>query len=148
VSPASLAGSVANLLWVDETRAPHRYNLVEGFQRLSHREDSRRSARSQLKPDRFVIMFVALLPVRDEADIVGQCLQYALQWADAIDVFDTASVDDTGEIVQDLAARDKRVILMRKEPVYLSLDQVFFAVAILLRVGAIGSHTRLQHTGS
>lgn len=65
-------------------------------------------------------MFIALLPVRDEADIIGQCLQHALQWADAIHVFDTGSVDDTWEIVQESAARDKRVIAMRKEPVYFS----------------------------
>jgi len=65
-------------------------------------------------------MFIALLPVRDEADIIGQCLQHALQWADAIHVFDTGSVDDTWQIVQESAARDKRVIAMQKEPVYFS----------------------------
>jgi glycosyltransferase involved in cell wall biosynthesis len=65
-------------------------------------------------------MFVALLPVRDEADIIGQCLGHALQWADAIYVFDTGSVDDTWEIVQEFAAQDKRMIAMRKEPVYFS----------------------------
>ena len=43
--------------------------------------------------------FVALLPVRDEADIIGQCLQHALQWVDAIYVFDTGSVDDHGRSV-------------------------------------------------
>ena len=62
----------------------------------------------------------ALLPVRDEADIISQCLQHALQWADAIYVFDTGSVDDTWEIVQELAAGDKRVIPLRKESVYFS----------------------------
>jgi len=31
--------------------------------------------------------FSCLLPVRDEADIVGQCLQHLLEWADAIFVF-------------------------------------------------------------
>ena len=64
--------------------------------------------------------FSCLLPVRDEADIIGQCLRHALTWADAIYVFDTGSVDDTWEIVQDFAARDKRVIPLRKEPVYFS----------------------------
>jgi glycosyltransferase involved in cell wall biosynthesis len=62
----------------------------------------------------------ALLPVRDEADIVGQCLDHALQWVDAIYVFDTGSVDDTWEIVHDFASRDKRVFPIRKEPVYFS----------------------------
>jgi glycosyltransferase involved in cell wall biosynthesis len=64
--------------------------------------------------------FLALLPVRDEGDIIYQCLTEALKWADAIHVFDTGSVDDTWEIVQQFAARDKRVVPMRKEPVYFS----------------------------
>jgi hypothetical protein len=66
------------------------------------------------------VKFVCLLPVRDEADIIGQSLRHALQWADAIYVFDTGSVDETWEIVQDFAARDRRVIPLRKEPVYFS----------------------------
>jgi glycosyltransferase involved in cell wall biosynthesis len=64
--------------------------------------------------------FFALLPVRDEADIISQCLQHALRWADAIYVFDTGSVDDTWEIVQEFASRDKRVVPMEKEPVFFS----------------------------
>lgn len=62
----------------------------------------------------------ALLPVRDEADIIAQSLEHALRWADAIYVFDTGSVDGTWEIVQDFAARDRRVVPMRKESVYFS----------------------------
>lgn len=64
--------------------------------------------------------FHCLLPVRDEADIIRQCLDHALKWADAIYVFDTGSVDDTWEVVQDLAKQDKRVLPLRKEPVYFS----------------------------
>ncbi len=64
--------------------------------------------------------FYALLPVRDEADIIGQCLEHALTWADGIYVFDTGSVDDTWEIVEDFALRDRRVIPLLKEPVYFS----------------------------
>jgi len=64
--------------------------------------------------------FFALLPVRDEADIIGQCLEHLLAWSDAIYVFDTGSVDNTWEIVQDGAARDRRIIPLRK-------DQVFFS---------------------
>lgn len=64
--------------------------------------------------------FHCLLPVRDEADVIGQCLEHALKWADAIYVFDTGSVDNTWEIVQQVAARDKRVVPMRKEPVFFS----------------------------
>jgi glycosyltransferase involved in cell wall biosynthesis len=64
--------------------------------------------------------FHVLLPVRDEADIIGQCLRHLLTWADAIYVFDTGSVDKTWEIVQSAAAGDRRVIPLKKEPVYFS----------------------------
>lgn len=64
--------------------------------------------------------FHCLLPVRDEADIISQCLNHLLNWADSIYVFDTGSVDDTWEIVQDVAAKDRRIIPLRKEPVYFS----------------------------
>lgn len=68
--------------------------------------------------------FTCLLPARDEADIIGQCLTQLLTWADAIYVFDTGSVDETWEIVQEFAARDKRVLPMRKEAVYFSEPRV------------------------
>lgn len=64
--------------------------------------------------------FHALLPVRDEGDIIRQCLEHLLEWADAVYVFDTGSVDDTWEIVLDFASKDKRVIPICKEPVYFS----------------------------
>lgn len=64
--------------------------------------------------------FHALLPVRDEADVIGQCLSSLLKWSDCIYVYDTGSVDDTWEIVQEFAARDRRVVPLRKEPVYFS----------------------------
>jgi glycosyltransferase involved in cell wall biosynthesis len=64
--------------------------------------------------------FHVLLPVRDEADIMGQCLRHLLTWTDAIYVFDTGSVDETWEIVQDFAASDKRVMPLKKDPVYFS----------------------------
>jgi glycosyltransferase involved in cell wall biosynthesis len=64
--------------------------------------------------------FHALLPCRDEADIIGQCLEHALTRADAIYIFDTGSLDNTWEIVQDFASRDKRIVPIRKEPVYFS----------------------------
>jgi len=64
--------------------------------------------------------FFVLLPVRDEADVIGQCLDHALRWADEIYVFDTGSVENTWEIVQEFASRDKRVVPMRKEPVFFS----------------------------
>jgi glycosyltransferase involved in cell wall biosynthesis len=61
-----------------------------------------------------------MLPVRDEGDIIQQCLQHLLTWADAIYVFDTGSVDDTWEIVQDFASKDRRVIPLKKEAVFFS----------------------------
>ncbi len=64
--------------------------------------------------------FFALLPVRDEADIIGQCLDHALRWADEIYVFDTGSVDNAWEIVREVASRDKRVVPLRKETVFFS----------------------------
>jgi glycosyltransferase involved in cell wall biosynthesis len=64
--------------------------------------------------------FHALLPVRDEADIIAQCLQHLLTWVDAVYVFDTGSADETWEIVQAIAREDKRIVLLGKEPVYFS----------------------------
>ena len=64
--------------------------------------------------------FHALLAVRDEADILAQSLQHLLAWADAIYVFDTGSLDETWDIVQQFAAKDKRVVPLRR-------DQVFFS---------------------
>src|ERR1700761_7029213 len=64
--------------------------------------------------------FHCLLPVRDEGDVIGECLSHMLKWADAIYVFDTGSLDDTWEIVQDFAVRDRRVVPLRQAPVYFS----------------------------
>ncbi len=64
--------------------------------------------------------FHALLAVRDEADIVGQSLGHLLNWADAIYVFDSGSVDETWDIVCEFAARDKRVVPLRKDAVFFS----------------------------
>ena len=68
--------------------------------------------------------FHCLLPVRDEADIIGQCLHHMLTWSDAIYVFDTGSVDETWEIVQDIATKDKRVKPLKKDPVYFSENRL------------------------
>ena len=64
--------------------------------------------------------FHAMLPVRDEADIIGQCLRHLLSWADAIYVFDTGSSDETWEIVQQFAAEDKRVVPLKRDSVFFS----------------------------
>lgn len=64
--------------------------------------------------------FFCLLPVRDEGDVIGQTLPRLLAWADSVHVFDNGSIDDTWDIVQDWAKRDKRVVPMRRDPVYFS----------------------------
>lgn len=68
--------------------------------------------------------FHVLLPVRDEADIISQSLAHMLTWADTISVFDSGSVDSTWEIVQDFAARDKRVLAMKKDAVFYSENRL------------------------
>lgn len=62
--------------------------------------------------------FVALLPVRDEGDIIRQCLSHALGWADAVFVYDTGSVDETYETVLDMAKADDRIRPIGFEPTY------------------------------
>ena len=66
------------------------------------------------------VKFHALLAVRDEADILDQSLRHFLTWADAIYVFDTGSLDHTWDIVQQFAAKDKRVIPLKKAEVFFS----------------------------
>ncbi len=98
------AHPVADLLGLDEARE----------------EPGRSTARAGQGDGRAAMRFHALLPVRDEADIIGQCLRHLLTWADAVYVFDTGSVDDTWDIVRDVASRDDRVRLLGRDPVYFS----------------------------
>lgn len=64
--------------------------------------------------------FFCMMPVRDEGDVIGQCLSELLKWADGIYIFDTGSVDNTWDVIQDWAARDKRVHPLRRDSVYFS----------------------------
>jgi len=64
--------------------------------------------------------FHALLPVRDEGDIIVQCLDHMLQWVDAVYVFDTGSIDQTWEIVNEMALKDSRIKPLRQDAVYYS----------------------------
>jgi glycosyltransferase involved in cell wall biosynthesis len=68
--------------------------------------------------------FHALLPVRDEADIIDQSLNHLLTWADAVYVFDTGSFDETWELVQQCASKDKRVVPLKKADVFFSYKRV------------------------
>jgi len=65
-----------------------------------------------------------MLPVRDEADIIGQSLDHLLRWADSIYVFDNGSIDNTWEIVRDFAGRDRRIVPLKKDHVYFSDTEV------------------------
>ena len=64
--------------------------------------------------------FHVLLAVRDEADVVGQSLGHLLTWADAVYVFDTGSLDETWQIIQQFAKQDKRVVPLAKDSVFFS----------------------------
>jgi glycosyltransferase involved in cell wall biosynthesis len=64
--------------------------------------------------------FHSLLPVRDERDIISQCLDHMLQWVDAVYVFDTGSVDNTWEIINEMALKDSRIKPLRRDAVYYS----------------------------
>jgi hypothetical protein len=60
----------------------------------------------------------ALLIVRDEADIVAQCLRDAAGWCDHIYVYDTGSTDGSWDLVQDLAVELKQIVPYKREEVW------------------------------
>lgn len=62
--------------------------------------------------------FHALMLVRDEADIVEQCLTSASTWCDAIYVYDTGSTDGTWELVLAAARQNSCVVPVGREAVY------------------------------
>ena len=51
----------------------------------------------------------AMMLVRDERDIIEQCVAHLLTWAAGLYILDTGSSDGTWEIVNDLAAREPRI---------------------------------------
>ncbi|MEQ1850545.1 MAG: glycosyltransferase family 2 protein [Chthoniobacteraceae bacterium] len=67
--------------------------------------------------------FHALLCTRDEDDIIRQSLLGFLEWADAVHVLDTGSVDRTWEVVQEMALRDSRIKPVERRPLWFS-DQL------------------------
>jgi glycosyltransferase involved in cell wall biosynthesis len=62
--------------------------------------------------------FHALLVVRDEADVLPESLTTFLRWADFVHVFDTGSADESWDIVNEFAAKDKRVRPLLRKPVF------------------------------
>ena len=60
--------------------------------------------------------FHGLMVVRDEEDILPQCLTHLLEWIDGLYVLDLGSKDATWQIVQAAAARDHRVVPWKSRP--------------------------------
>jgi hypothetical protein len=67
--------------------------------------------------------FHAILCTRDEDDIIGETLDGFLTWADEIHVFDTGSIDQTWDIVNDLAVKDARIRPVERRELWFS-DQL------------------------
>lgn len=72
--------------------------------------------------------FIGLMMVRDEDDIIAQTLSHLLSWIDALYVIDLGSTDQTWEIIQDAATKDKRVVPYMSKPILYvdSLRSVLF----------------------
>jgi hypothetical protein len=64
--------------------------------------------------------FHGLMLLRDEADVIGQCLDSLLEWIDDVYILDLGSTDGTWDIVQDYAKRDKRIIPFEHAPILYS----------------------------
>lgn len=64
--------------------------------------------------------FHGLMVVRDEADVLPQTLEHLLTWIDSLWIFDTGSTDETWQIVNDFAKRDKRVHAIARQPMIFS----------------------------
>jgi hypothetical protein len=54
--------------------------------------------------------FHGLMIVRDEGDVLAQVMEHLLTWIDHLYVWDLGSTDNTWEIVEQFAAKDKRVV--------------------------------------
>lgn len=61
--------------------------------------------------------FHAIMVLRDEGDIIAQTLEHLLTWCDSLYIYDTGSLDDTWDIVNDFAVRDRRIIPVARESV-------------------------------
>jgi glycosyltransferase involved in cell wall biosynthesis len=60
--------------------------------------------------------FHGMMLLRDEEDVIAQCLDQLLGWIDALYIYDLGSTDATWDIVQQYARRDKRVIPFIRQP--------------------------------
>lgn len=66
--------------------------------------------------------FHGLMLLRDEDDIIAECLAHLTGWCDAIYLYDLGSTDATWDIVNDLARRDSRIVPFRRMPTIYSED--------------------------
>jgi glycosyltransferase involved in cell wall biosynthesis len=49
--------------------------------------------------------------------VIAQCLDHLLGWIDGLYILDLGSTDNTWDIVQDYAARDKRIVPFEHRPI-------------------------------
>jgi dihydroxyacetone kinase DhaKLM complex PTS-EIIA-like component DhaM len=61
--------------------------------------------------------FHGMMLVRGEEDILPQCLDHLLTWIDALYIMDLGSTDMTWQVVQDYAAKDKRIVPILSQPI-------------------------------
>lgn len=61
--------------------------------------------------------FHGLMLLRDEEDILAQCLEHLLSWIDALYIIDLGSTDASWDIVHDFARRDPRIVPYKRQPI-------------------------------
>lgn len=61
--------------------------------------------------------FHALMLLRDEGDIIAQTLEHLLTWCDSLFIYDTGSIDNSWEVVNERARRDRRIVPVARESV-------------------------------
>ncbi len=64
--------------------------------------------------------FHGFMLLRDEEDVIRECMDHLLTWIDGLYILDLGSTDSTWEIVQEFAAKDQRVHLMEHAPIVYS----------------------------
>jgi hypothetical protein len=60
--------------------------------------------------------FHGLMLLRDEEDIIDECLTHLLTWVDSLFIYDLGSTDSTWEIVQQHAGCDRRIVPAIHQP--------------------------------
>jgi len=63
------------------------------------------------------LKFYGLMLVRDEQDVIRDCLDELLKWMDGVYIWDLGSTDGTVDLLHDYARRDKRVVLHESRPI-------------------------------